>query len=107
MNDRKNQVNGQHGVLFSFPRAVVATRFEKEQVSERKKKGDSFNEVLRIIRLLHSISIRPLLHTLGVIVISAVTATPCSLGRKSAQLSDLMRKYKKGNITDAREREKK
>jgi hypothetical protein len=54
-------------------RKLVVTAFR------HKPDGYSFDEVLRIIGLLGSISVRSLLHTLGVVIISAVTATPCSL----------------------------
>jgi hypothetical protein len=82
-----------NGVLFSMSQcASQGSGSEEGSNTGLREKGNSFDEVLRIIRLLHSISIRPLLHTFGVIVVSAVSATPCGLERKSAQLSDSMQK---------------
>jgi hypothetical protein len=57
-------------------RKLVVTAFR------HKPNGYSFDEVLRIIGLLGSIGVRSLLHTLGVVIISAVTATPSSLERE-------------------------
>jgi hypothetical protein len=57
-------------------RKLVVTAFR------HKPNGYSFDEVLRIIGLLGSISVRSLLHTLGVVIISAITATPSSLERE-------------------------
>lgn len=71
---RASQINGQ-----PVPASTWGNGREKKGSSSSG--SGSFDEVLRIVGLLHSISIRPLLHTLGVVVISAVTATPCGLAK--------------------------
>lgn len=55
---------------------------KREQEMDLQNSKTSFDEILRVVRLLHSIGIRPLLHTLSIVIISAITATPCCLLKK-------------------------
>lgn len=48
---------------------------------------DSFGEIAGIIGLLPAIGIGAFLHTLGVIIISAITATPSCLEHKVSRVS--------------------
>lgn len=47
----------------------------------RKRDGCLFGEVAGVVGLFHAIGICEFLHTLGVIIIGAITATPCRLRR--------------------------
>lgn len=78
-HDIKGQVNGLEVLPCSQYNPMRDGEREQEMVLSVKELKNSFDEILRIIRLLHSIGIRPLLHTLSVIIIGTITATPCCL----------------------------